>query len=320
MSGRVVAPYDYLLCGWRVHSDVPLPELPAWTGAHDAPADVAVRVGAVPERLPDSLLPDGLIDVAADGTALLHIPDLVRILLRGGREITVEVLRDEGEATGWRAFLLGMGLALLCDQRGLYPLHAATLRIGERTVAIAGDSGSGKSTLALALTRRGHQLLSDDLTVLRDDGADGITVLPAYPRLKLWRDVMDWAGLPPEGVPRVRPALEKYDLSPAAGFAAEAVRLDALLVLEDGEEDGASPSLTPLRPAQAVPYIMRHATRRRVRLLSGRKPVLFAQSAAIARSVRVFTLSRPLRFDALEVTAALAEAAVRAANARHAEI
>ncbi|WP_083897087.1 hypothetical protein [Azospirillum sp. B506] len=297
---------DHLLCGWRVRSAFPLPELPVWRGPDDTPVDVTIRPGAVPPRLPDAIIPDGLVNIGADGAALVHIPGLVRILLRDGRDITVEILRDEGEATGWRAFLLGVGLALLCDQRGVFPLHAATLRVGNRTVALAGDSGEGKSTLAFALTRRGHRLLSDDLTVLRDDGPGGTTVLPAFPRLKLWRDTLDWANLPVEGIPHVRPDLEKYDLSLAAGFTADMVRLDAILVLSKGA-DGEPPALTPLRQAEAVVEIMRHTSRRRTRLLASHKPILFKRSAEIARSVPTFLLSYCRRFDALGATTALIE-------------
>lgn len=298
--------YDYLLCGWRVRSALQLPELPVWAGPGDAPADVTILAGPVPERLPGTLTPSGIVDITEDGTALVHIPDLVRILLRGGREVTVDVLRQEGEASGWRVFLLGMGLSLLCDQRGLFPLHAATLQVGGRTVAIAGDSGAGKSTLALALTRRGHRLLSDDLTVLSTAGPSGVMVLPAYPRLKLWRDTLDWAGMSVEGLPRVRSHMQKYDLSTTTTFAPDATRLDTLLVLEKSEND-TPPVLRQASPAEAVLQIMRHASRRRLRFLPNRKQAFFGQSAAIAGATPVFQLVHPWRLDALAATVSLIE-------------
>lgn len=296
----VSSSHEYQLCGWRVRSAVAVPELLAWEGGTAQPVDVDIRVDAVPEQLAGAVVAVGMVQIAADGTALVHVPDLVRILVRGGREITVQILRQERQASGWRLFLLGIGLALLCDQRGLYPLHAACLRIDGRIVAFAGVSGAGKSSLALALSRRGHALQSDDLTVLRDDGAAGITVLPAYPRLKLWRETLDWAHMPAAGLTRVRPALEKYDLAPMAGFVSDAAPLDALVVLEAAGDDRVL--LEAVEPAAAVPMVLRHATRRGIRRQAGRMPILFEQSAAIVRAVPVFRLIRPLRFEWMEAT------------------
>lgn len=49
---------------------------------------------------------------------------------------------------------------------GQLQLHASTVVINDRAVAITGPSGSGKSTLALALISRGATLLADDITWL----------------------------------------------------------------------------------------------------------------------------------------------------------
>ena len=45
-------------------------------------------------------------------------------------------------------------------------LHASTVALGGRAVAITGKSGSGKSTLALELISRGCALIADDRTSL----------------------------------------------------------------------------------------------------------------------------------------------------------
>jgi len=42
-------------------------------------------------------------------------------------------------------------------------LHAAGVRLGQRSVLLVGDSGSGKSTLAAHLLVRGHRAWGDDL-------------------------------------------------------------------------------------------------------------------------------------------------------------
>lgn len=297
-----VSRYRYRLCGWHVGSAIALPELPAWPDA-DAPEDVAIEEGEVPGRLDAGAPGTPWLEVAGSGAVLMQIPDLVRILVQDGRTIRVQRLRPED--AGWRLFLLGSALTYLCLQRGLFPLHAACLRVGARTLAIAGHSGAGKSTLAATLSRRGHGLLGDDLTVLNVSGAgDRIEVLPAFPRLKLWREAMDALRIPGEGVPQVRDGMDKYDLRPQSGFDPLAAPLDAVLMLREGP----GPQLQRLSPAAAVPSLHGHLSRPRVAARMGLRAPLFAQAASIGRVVPVWTLWRPRSFDALDATADLIEA------------
>ena len=57
-------------------------------------------------------------------------------------------------------------------------LHASTVAIDGRAVLISGPSGSGKSDLALRLLDRGFNLVSDDRTIIRKDGARLIASAP----------------------------------------------------------------------------------------------------------------------------------------------
>ena len=50
-------------------------------------------------------------------------------------------------------------------------LHASTVSINGHAVLIAGPSGSGKSDLALRLIDRGAILVSDDYTLVKNEGA-----------------------------------------------------------------------------------------------------------------------------------------------------
>ncbi|ADX45011.1 hypothetical protein Acav_1089 [Paracidovorax avenae ATCC 19860] len=294
--------HHYQVCGWHVRSGMELPELPAWTGSGAEPGDIFIEEGSVPGG-PGTATPGSpWLEVGGDGAVLMQIPGLVRIHVQGGRTMRVERLCP-GDA-GWRLFLLGSALACLCLQRGLFPLHAACLRVGSRTLAIAGHSGAGKSTLAAALLRRGHGLLGDDLTVLDVSASNGrIQVLPAFPRLKLWGEAMDALGMDGSGVPKVRDGLDKYDLRSQTGFDPRPVPLDAVLVLREG----AGPELRPLSPAAAVPVLHGLLSRGKAAVQMGLQASTFAQAASVGRTVPVWTLQRPRRFDALDATADLIE-------------
>lgn len=294
--------WDYCLCGWRVRSAFPLPELLRWNGAANAPVDITIRAGTVPQRLTADGSPRRAVEVDA---SVVHIPGVVSILVRDGHDIVVDLPPEGRTEPDWHVFLLGTGLVLLCYQRGTLPLHAAALRIGGRTIAIAGVSGAGKSTLALALSQRGHSLLSDDLAVLRDDGPNGISVLPAFPRLSLWADTLDWAGVSTDGLRRVRPRQNKYDFEPSTGFTPEAARLDA--VIHIGPPGDGPPRLTAMTRPQAIAHLTHHATRPWLPRPDGQETARLAQATAIARAVPLFTLTRALGLDAVSRTVAMIE-------------
>lgn len=292
---------DYLLCGWRVQSAFELPALSPWKGPVSAPVDITIAAGPVPDRLENAVVPGKYLTVGSDGAVLLNIAGLVRILVRDGATVTVEVLREDS-VDSWRLFLLGSTIGHLCHQRGVFPLHAALLRINGRTVAVAGHSGAGKSTLAMALNKRGHGLLSDDVTVLRIDSGVA-TVLPSFPRLKLWRDSLDALGIAAEGLPRVREGLEKYELRPCDGFDPEPVPLDAILLLGVASEV----SLQLSSPAAALPGVRGNVFRQGVAIKLGLQKELFSNTVQIVNSVPVYRLLRPKNFESLAATVDLIE-------------
>ncbi len=291
---------DYQLCGWRVRSDLSLPELLPWTGSAEKRPDVTITAGPVAEELAKPGVTGKWRSVGADGSVLLNIHKITRILVQNGTSITVDVLQRDSTAS-WRLFLLGSALGFLCHQRGLFPLHAATVKIGNRTVALAGHSQVGKSTLAFELTRRGHGLLSDDVTVLRTEPR--IEVLPAFPRLKLWRTTLTALGVETTGLPQVREAMEKYDLRPREGFDPAFVPLDAIVSLREGPE----PILLVRSQAEAMPLVNGYVFRKQAALHLGRRAALFAQAALIANTVPVYSLERPKNFDMLPAAATLIE-------------
>lgn len=295
---------DYVLCSWRVRSALPLPELPRWNGPSAAAIDILIEEGAVD---PARSAPDApWLDVQADGAVCLHVPDLVRLRVEAGRRIIVDIVGRE-RVPGWRLFLLGAAIDCLCHQRGAFPLHAACLDVGGRTVALAGATGAGKSTLALALLRRGHAVLADDLTVLRPQG-DAIDVLPSFARLKLWRDTLDAMGMGVSGLHRLRDRLDKFSLSPVGAFDPTPRRLDALFLLRAG----ARPEMVAVPPVAAVPLVVDQVARPRIGRMLGRQAGLLDGAARIATRVPVARLVRPFDFAHLGEAVRLVETAVAA--------
>jgi hypothetical protein len=194
-AGGKSAVTDRIICGWRVRSLLPLPETAPWHGP-DSPIDIEIRPGTVPTKLDKR----NYIEVAPDGRVLLDLSPVVRFLV--APDCVVVDTSHPPEAPDWRVQLLGPVLGLQCYLRGVLPLHACAVRIGARTVAIAGRSCAGKSTLAAALMRRGHALVTDDICAISLLSARPM-VLPSFPALKLARDSLKMLDIDPSGLVQV---------------------------------------------------------------------------------------------------------------------
>jgi len=77
----------------------------------------------------------------------------------------------------WQRFLVGQLLPLVAVLRGLEPLHASAVGVGDRALLFLGASGGGKSSLALELHRRGADFVSDDVAAI-GEGPTGVCVHP----------------------------------------------------------------------------------------------------------------------------------------------
>lgn len=292
---------SHALCGLRVASDLPLPDLLAWTG-DDRPPDIEIRLGDVPERLEDTVHAGPLLQVDAGGACRYAIAGVAAYLVEEGRRITVRPWMDAG-APDVRVFLLGSVFGVLCHQRGLLPLHAGCVEIGGRAVAFAGESGSGKSTLAAAFLCRGHRVLADDVTVVDPLAPGGPLVLPGFPRIKLWRDAIDGLGLSAAGLECSRAGLEKFHLPIEAGFRAEPLPLAAVHHLATAHDERHA-GLTPLRGAAAVDALVAAVYRRPAAIHLGRRAALMAALLRVAARPG-FQLARLPDLGALDGTVAM---------------
>lgn len=150
--------------------------------------DVSITSQRIPCQL-EGATSRGVLWQAAPGHFLLNAPDTARYLVEKGQSVSIDRLPGADE-TRMLSLLRMTPLAALLFQRGIIALHAAAVGGPDGAVLIAGDSGAGKSTLLAALLKRGWKLLSDDLAVVNLDGKGLPTVLPTFPELTLWANVL----------------------------------------------------------------------------------------------------------------------------------
>lgn len=229
------ATQTYSCFDFNLRSEIPVELSPASDTA-DRPG-VDIRLGQVPEALPNAGPPAWGLQVAGDD-ALLTVSGVARYLVRGGREIVVDPNPD-GSERNVRLFLLGSALGILCHQRGLLPLHANAIVANGGAYAFAGASGAGKSTLAARFSRSGYEVLCDDVCVISFDGSGNPIAWPGLPRLKLWGDAAQAFGHDRAALDQAIEGLDKYHVPLPPRRQLEPVPLRRLYILGqsgDGEE------------------------------------------------------------------------------------
>ena len=278
---------DRLFYGCRLRTEVPLPSLPIM--AEDGIPDLTLRRGVVPDRLPETVWASPFVEIAADGGILIRIPGIVGFLVREGRHLTLDQ-DSRAETSVIETFLFSVAAGAVLHQRGVLPLHASCVMIGDVAVAMAGVSGQGKSTLAGIMSRRGHEVVTDDVCPVGfQDGKALIT--PGPPRIRLWPDAAGLLGLSPEGLETGRPDHPKRVLA-ARGTDAAPKPLGALVRIgTDKRLD--TPIIYRLTGHAAITPIEELVYRARLGRRLGRRVGLFLDLVRLAALVPIYQLVRP---------------------------
>ncbi|WP_123538511.1 hypothetical protein [Halosimplex salinum] len=185
--------YHYAAYGLSIQSAFELPELPAVDGA-PAP-DVTIRDDAV-EAVPRSVDAFGEFRVQAEpGVARLSYESVGTFLVESGERVTFDpVAADTLDDPTVRRLLEKEILGLALHQRDRLVLHASAVSVDGEAVLFLGEQGAGKSTTAAAFHQAGHDVLEDDMVVIRTDG-EVPTVAPGVPQIRLEPDCADAIGI-----------------------------------------------------------------------------------------------------------------------------
>ncbi|MBF0498127.1 MAG: hypothetical protein HQK58_16380 [Deltaproteobacteria bacterium] len=296
---QIKYPYRYICWGLNIGSELECPELPVSSNE----ADVFIHLGQTPQRLPE-VKSRGVYYEMNHDQFLLTVDGVARYWVRSGREIIIEPLAA-ADNSAIRLYLLGSAFGALLFQRGLVPFHGSALDINGRAVVIAGRSAAGKSTLAAVLCRRGHRLLADDVCVFQLDAGGRPFVLPAYPRLKLWADVVDALGQDKQGLVQVRPGLEKYVVPLDSAFCPHPLLLAAVYILSPFNDD--SLEFEPITGQDKFNALNRNTYRLRFTKGLPDKSAHYKACLAVSQHARVARIHRPDALVGLDKLADLVE-------------
>lgn len=277
--------FHYTAYGLHIASALECPELLPGEG----PPDVSIRYGSVPSAL-DNPKDTGVLYQAKPNHFLLTLDRIGRFLVSAGREVVIEPLPHSLEEE-IRLFLFGSVFGALLHQRGLLVLHASAIETPHGAVLFVGPSGLGKSSLAGAFVQRGFRLVADDVCALACDTNGVPQVLPAYPQIKLWADMLNILEHQTAGLCRVRQPLEKYAVPLHDRFVNGPLPVAAVYLLSTGNSPQLS--VTRLERPERFEVFVNHTYRPYFLDGLGLRQQHFQLASAAAKAVRVSRISRP---------------------------
>lgn len=290
--------HAYRAFGIVISSEIPLPSL--MPAGSEAP-DLEIALGTVdPEGLPGAV-PLGRFSQATERQFWMHVLGVARFLVSDGRRILIDPENGSDEQS-IRLYVLGSCIGAIVHQRGDLILHGCAIRFGDRCAVIAGHSGAGKSTLSTYLNLRGHELLSDDLTVLDRQGL----VHPGFPQIKLWADSARKLGLDIAAMGRIRLQIEKYAYRVEQAFCDRPLPLAAVYILHTHNQAHTAfetvSGMGKLAPLRAHTY--------RPQQIKGMKmqPRHLQACSNLANRIRLTHITRPMAGNSLDEMADRMEA------------
>src|SRR5271156_6346684 len=279
----------YLIGGITLISEIALPELLLIQQQSATPHPVQVRLGAVANHLPGAVELDP--DCFATPTQyLLNIQGVARYLVCGGREIVVD-LAASAPALDVRGYLLGSIFVVLCQQRGLLPLHASAIAGKSGVAAFLGNSGQGKSTLAAHLAQRGFRVLADDVCLIDFMEPSAAMVIHTAPWLKLWRNSLESLGRKVEGLDRVFSEDDKYRMPLAPILTSEPI--SKVVFLEAHDISSVTTRIEEVPRVQAIPLLMNLTHHSYLLEPTGQQEQNFLRCGRVLSQARAYRLLRP---------------------------
>ena len=285
----------YIFC-LVIRSAIPLPALPFISSKQNTAPDVSIEYGFTPERLTNPRTSEDWFQ-SDTGEFLLRIQGIARYYIQDGCRITItpEDGADEDEVL---LFLMGSAMGALLHQRNVLVLHAGAIIVNGRGALFLGPSGIGKSTLTAGLHRRGYPFLADDVCAIAM--INGIpAVIPGFPRLKLWADVLIKLKTVRKGLKYIRgpQGFEKYFL-PVEHIQDVPVPLETVYGIETAEVEEIQ--ITPLKGVEKMKLLIANTYRFAFLQGQGRMAQHFQQCADIGAQIAVNRIIRPYKAFLLE--------------------
>jgi hypothetical protein len=185
--------------------------------------------------------------------------------------------------------LWGIPTSLCIIARGDQTLHAGSIEIGGTAILVGAPGRHGKTTLVTALHGAGYRLLSEDTTRCRPGDS---LAFPGPAMLRVRRDSFERVGVPDAAIVGEDPDRIHLAIDPARRGAGDAIPIAAIVLLREGDEV----RVEVVAPELAIPDLWALAFKLPT---DDDRTRCFGAVSALASSVPVWNLHRPMRYETL---------------------
>lgn len=234
-----MARFKYSAYGLTIFSEIKLSPLMAEQSTQapskkkrDSPSVTIVSGSVPPNGFTDSYTKFSYCHVRPE-VVWLKVPNVARFLIEKGQQITfaselgdnnfglIDHTAKKFNQLDIALFILAQCIPYILMQRGYLVLRASAVAVNGKAVLFAGSTQSGKTTYAAALHNRGFDVISDDISVIDESNR----VLPGYPYLKIWANIVRYLRHEISSFTPIRPDVEKYWYPLTEGFCSSPLPL-----------------------------------------------------------------------------------------------
>ena len=235
MNGNKKEMECYRVFDLNLRAEFPIPAFEGTQIGPEAPIDLEIRNGHVPEKL-SSARKTGVCYQLGPNALQLNVPGIARYLAREGLEIIVDP-EPQASLDAVRSLLVDGPLSGILHQLGRLPFYGGAFVADDHAVMICGISGTGKSTILRELINRDYFCLSDDLAVIAEKEGS-LYLLSGYPSQRLSLETLKINGMDADQFPPVRPGIQQH-LVPIEqkAWCNHSLPLKAVVVLSTWNQD-----------------------------------------------------------------------------------
>lgn len=285
--------YYYKLYGLNIKSDFYLSELSHCEHDYFTNLDVTIICGECPTKITNPKVSNYYYTVS-DMEAMFSPEECGDFYITNGDTIIIQPIENVNYQH-LKAYLLSRSFAILMFQRNTIALHGSSIIFDDKAYAFCGKSGAGKSSLSAALTLKGYNLLSDDLSVLKFDKNNIPYIHSGFSHNKLCKDTMEHFNISEENLVKVDNFADKYALPSSKNFIDTTFQLTTLIELK---VDWSLPSrydvnLEEVFGQEKLQTLFRNIFRSELMTDVGLNSLYLKQCLNTVKQIRVFKLTRP---------------------------
>lgn len=283
----------YSSCGLTIQSEIELPELFSIEGSREA--DIRVLLADVQESAISNPTVTKPFSKLNPDEYYFEFPELVRLLVRNGTEITVDLL--SGDARFARQFIYDNALPMAMMQRRMVLFRASgVVDQHDKVWLFFALPRSGKTATALKLVERGYRFFSDNIIGLTLNTDGSILATPFGPAVYLWPPV--------EAVQQVLPAFKLFPM--CDGIAKKVGVLDAeqwspesktVAGLIEVEHISNSMGHQPISMVEAFEVLRNAVYFNQNTIHLDMEPQIFAMLTSLVKQTKLLRVTRPKLVD-----------------------